>query len=232
MSLIQFKMRSHMPHSERIFCNECGREQQHKVAASHDRSNVQRGVEITRTAEIIECAGCGYTILRRKVHFSEFQYQPGDIDPDPEYVPGPTVRQEPVWLASLSPIMSEAFSETVRALNYEMPYLAAVGVRTVLDMILVSKVGDSGTFEARLSRLEKKSHVTAPERQRLDVLAKVGNAAAHRGFGPNIEDLGIMVDILGRVVQKLYIDPDKDKELSNHAKRIGAGVPPRPRKGE
>jgi len=220
-----------MSHSERIFCNECGREQQHKVAASHDRSNAEGGVEITRTAEILECGGCGYTILRRKVHFSEFQYQPGDLDPDPEYMPGTSLRLEPVWLASLSPNMREAFSETIRALNYEMPYLAAVGVRTVLDMILVSKVGDSGGFKAKLRQLENDSHVTASERERLDVLAEVGNAAAHRGFRAHIEDLGIMVDILERVVQKLYIDPEKDKELSDHAKRIGAGVPPRPGSG-
>lgn len=220
-----------MSQSERIFCNECGREQQHKVAASHERSNPEDGVGITRTAEILECGGCGYTILRRKVHFSEFQYQPGDLDPDPEYVPGPSLRQEPVWLASLSPNMRAAFSETVRAINYEMPYLAAVGVRTVLDMILVSKVGDSGGFKAKLRQLEKDSHVTASERGRLDVLAEVGNAAAHRGFRASIEDLCIMIDILEGVVQKLYIDPEKDKELSDHAKRIGAGVPPRHRNG-
>lgn len=220
-----------MSHRERIFCNECGREQHHKVAASHERFNAEGGVEITRTAEIIECGGCGYTTLRRKVHFSEFQYQPGDLDPDPEYVPRPSLRQEPVWLASLSPNMRDAFSETLMALNYEMPYLAAVGVRTVLDMILVSKVGDSGGFKEKLHQLEEDSHVTASERERLDVLAEVGNAAAHRAFRANIEDIGIMIDILDRVVQKLYVDPAKDKELSDHAKRIGAGVPPRPKNG-
>src|SRR5699024_2828454 len=106
-----FEMRDHMSRSERIFCNECGREQRHKIAASHDRSNTEGEVEITRTAEILECGGCGYTILRRKVHFSEFQYQPGDLDPDPEYVPRQNFRQEPVWLVSLSTNMREAFSE-------------------------------------------------------------------------------------------------------------------------
>lgn len=221
-----------MSQSERIFCNECGREQQHKVAASHDCFDVESGVEITRTAEVLECGGCGYTILRRKVHFSEFQHQPGDLDPHPEYVPRRSLRQEPAWLASLSPNMRDTFSETVRALNCGMPYLAAMGVRTFLDMILVSKVGDFGGFEAKLRQLEKESHVTASERQRLDVLAEVGNAAAHRGFRANIEDLCIMIDILERVAQKLYIDPAKDKELSDHAKRIGAGVPPRPWNGE
>lgn len=220
-----------MSHSERIFCNKCGREQQHIVTASHDRSSAESGVEITRTAEILECGGCGYTILRRRVHFSEFQYQPGDLDLDPEYVPGPNLRQEPVWLASLDPNMRDAFSETVRAFNCQMPYLAAVGVRTVLDMILVSTVGDCGSFEAKLRQLESQSHVTSSEKQKLDVLAEVGNAAAHRGFRANIEDLGITIDILERVVQKLYIDPGKDKELSDHAKRISAAVPPKPRNG-
>lgn len=217
-----------MSHSARIFCNECGREQQHKVAASHDSFNAEGEVEITRTAELLECGGCGYTILRRKVHFSEFQYQPGDLDPDPEYIPGQKLRQEPVWLVSLSTNMREAFSETIRALNYDMPYLAAVGVRTVLDMVLVSKVGDYGRFETKLRKLEKNCHVTSSERERLKVLAEVGNAAAHRGFRADIGDLGIMIDILERIVQKLHVDPEKDKELSDHAKRIGAGVPPRP----
>lgn len=219
-----------MSHSERIFCNVCEIEQQHTVAASHDRSTAEGEVEITRTAEVLECGGCGYSILRRKVHFSEFQYQTGDLDPDPEYVPSRNLCQEPVWLVSVSTDMREALSETIRAFNYDMPYLAAVGVRTVLDMFLVSKVGDSGGFEAKLRKLEKDGHVTSSERKRLDVLAEVGNAAAHRGFRADMEALGILIDMLKRIVQKLYIDPQKDKELSDHAKRIGAGVPPRPKK--
>jgi hypothetical protein len=92
-------------------------------------------------------------------------------------------------------------------------------------------VGDIGGFEAKLHQLEQGHHVSSSERKRLDVLAEVGNAAAHRGYRANIEDIGIIIDILERIVQKLYITPEQDKVLSGHAKRIGANVPSRSRKG-
>lgn len=218
-----------MAHSERVFCNKCRRKQLFKVVASHNNLSFEGEIEITRTAEVLECGGCGYTILRRSEHYSEFQYSPGDMDPDPELVPGEILRQEPVWISSLSPNMREALSETIKATNNQMPFLAAIGVRTVLDMVLVSTVGDIGGFAAKLSQLESRKYVTSCERERLDVLADVGSAAAHRGYTVGIGDLNIIIDILEEVVRKLYIDPGRDKELSEHARRIGVDVPPRPK---
>lgn len=231
MPSMPFETRKKMPPLEKIFCNVCGNNQYHQVAAKHDRSSSEGKVEITRTAEILECCGCGHTTLRRKHHFSEYQYHPGDLDPDPQYVPKRNHRQEPAWLVSIDDNMRAAFSETILAFNQEMLYLSAVGARTVLDMISVSKVGDIGVFEAKLRQLEKDNHITSPERERLDVLAEVGNAAAHRGHKISIEDLGIIIDILEQTTHKLCITPEQDRELSEHAKRIGSNVPPRIRKG-
>lgn len=152
--------------------------------AKYDFSKAEGEVEITRSTEIFECGGCGYTILRRKVHFSEFQYYQGDLDPDPQYVPRHIGRQQPDWLQSLEDNnMRNTIFETVEVFNQEIFYLSAVGIRTVLGMILVYKVGDKDSFKAKLNELENGGHVTPSEKERLEVLVKAGSAAAHRGIG-------------------------------------------------
>ncbi len=219
-----------MSSTERLFCNKCGKEQRHLIAVKHENTSCDGAVETTRTAEILECGGCGYTLQRRRAHFSEFQYQPGDLDLEPEYVPPLNLRQEPVWLASLDDKkLKEVLLETLHAFNQGMRYLAAVGARTVLDMVLVAKVGDAGGFEQKLKLLESKGHVTSPEKETLDILANVGNAAAHRGYRLNIEDLGVIMTILEQIVHQLCVRPKQNTELTKHANRIGAKVPPRPK---
>lgn len=219
-----------MSSPEQVFCNKCGRELLHQIAAKYEKTSCDGEVEITRTAEILECCGCGYTLLRKKTHFSEFQYQPGDFDLEPEYAPPLNLRQEPAWLASLDKKeIREVLLETEYAFNHGMCYLAAIGARTVLELVLVDKVGDIGTFEKKLQEFENQRFVTPLNKKKLDILLNVGNAAAHRGYKLSTEDLEVMMTILEQMVHQLYVQPTQDHELAERAERIGAQVPPRPK---
>ena len=87
--------------SERIYCNQCGKETQHTIVAKFDRCEAERSVSISRISQVLECGGCRHTVLRKRVHFSEYQEYPGDLDPEDEMLPPRYPHREPTWIDSL-----------------------------------------------------------------------------------------------------------------------------------
>ncbi len=59
-----------------------------------------------------------------------------------------------------------------------------MGARTLLDMLMIQKVGDVGTFRKKLEELEKAGFVTRTNVNVLDTALDAGSATAHRGHAP------------------------------------------------
>ena len=171
---------------EFVYCNVCRRSTRHFVAARVERSGTDvNDVDWTKISEILVCGGCDHAVLRKTGCFSEFQYRPGDLDLDPEYHPAPVERGLPQWFDSLDEsALRQVVRELYSAYNSNLRYLAAVGARTVLDLVLLKHVGDVGRFDQKLDRFVGEGFMSPTEREHLDVLAEAGNAAAHRGYAP------------------------------------------------
>jgi hypothetical protein len=201
----------------------------HSVAAKVERSGSDvNNVDWTKISEILVCGGCDHTILRKSAQFSEFQYRPGDLNPDPEYYPTPVARSEPQWAQSLDDnTLRHVLRELYVAYNSNLRYLAAVGARTVLDLVLIKHVADVGRFDQKLDKFVGGGFVSAAEREHLDVLAEVGNAAAHRGYAPTQEELGTILDILESLLHRLYIEVRQAEQIALAAQGIKAKIPPR-----
>lgn len=200
----------------------------HTIVAESVRTRSEGSVDIFRTSQLLECGGCEYTVLRKLVHFSEFQERPGDMDPDPEILPPPASHREPVWIDELDNyILRAVLREVYLSLNVGLRFLPAVGIRTALDVLINEKVGDVGTFEQKLEKLVGAGFVSAEEKDRLAVLAEAGHAAAHRGYAPEPQVLDVVLKILESVVEWLYIEVKRSTELSRAAHQIRPTIPPR-----
>src|SRR5689334_17735650 len=111
---------------------------------------------------MIECAGCGRVSMEYRRVWRDEQ----DVD-DVEYYPAPITRQEPSWLLHMilfrdheESVIGSLLSEVYRAIPNEQRRLAALGIRALLEQVMVSNVGDLPTFEDKLDAFQKQGYIS------------------------------------------------------------------------
>ena len=99
--------------------------------------------------------------------------------------------------------------------------LAAMGIRALLEQIMVSKVGDLSSFEKQLDAFEKDGYISFIQRDAMKATLEVGHAAMHRAYKPTEEDVKLALDIVEGVMAPLYHHQSKAEKMADR-------VPPRP----
>jgi hypothetical protein len=110
------------------------------------------------------------------------------------------------------------------ALAADSRTLAAIGIRTITDMVAVDKVGDKPTFKAKLDGLQDEGWLSSQNREVLEAVVDVGSAAAHRGHRPTTEKLNYAMDIIENLLESIYV-------LAPVAEQLKESIPPRNRTG-
>ena len=88
---------------------------------------------------------------------------------------------------------------------------------------MVDKVGDDGTFNEKLKKLEALGVVSLNNRELLSAVLDASHAAAHRGHAPDADDVNAVMDIVENLLHSVYI-------LPGMADRLRKNTPPRPSK--
>jgi hypothetical protein len=104
-----------------------------------------------------------------------------------------------------------------------------MGVRTILDRLIVDAIGDIGTFARKLDALKAKHSIDEQELQTISPVIDAGSASVHRGFVPHEKSLGDMLDITEHLLEEIKIAPKRKVRLSQKANALGARVPKRTR---
>ena len=86
--------------------------------------------------------------------------------------------------------------------------LATMGVRALVERLMVEQVGDKGTFEGTISAFFGAGHV-APNQQAMfrETLVEAGHAAMHRGFEPSADTVNTLLDIVEGIMHQIYNAP-------------------------
>lgn len=205
----------------RVHCNICGRETRHKTCRSYTRTTedvvVDAGpVDVHETVEIMECLGCEQLVVRSTLEHDLFGIAV-------EFFPPPISRPMPRWKDKLPSQVKSLLEEVYRALQADSPRLATMGARTIVDLVIVDKVGDVGTFRQKLEELEAQGFVGGKNRRFLEVALDVGSAAAHRGLAPKDRDLNHVMDIVENLLEATYVLEVAAYDLRNV-------TPPRPQR--
>jgi hypothetical protein len=103
-----------------------------------------------------------------------------------------------------------------------LTHLALMGVRSILEKVMISKVGDSGRFITNLEKFREAGLISLLEFDHLQEILEASHAVIHRGFGVTEWDLNTALGIMENILSSLYIYPERVNELS-------MSVPPRPR---
>jgi hypothetical protein len=119
--------------------------------------------------------------------------------------------------------MLELLEEVYTALHNNASRLALVGTRTLVDLLILERVGDVGTFKEKLKRLVEAGVLTGQGSDVLYAALDAGSAVAHRGLKPEPEVVTAVIEIIENVLQAAY-------HLGGVAKHLRLATPPRPSK--
>jgi hypothetical protein len=205
---------------QRLHCNECRGKTLHKLLKETDDSGSEPydeefSVYWHITHQMFECCGCRSVVVRRSHEFSEWDY------PDVRYFPPPVSRHKPEWFHELPHQLQSLLSEIYNSLDANNRALPLMGTRAVLDMVIVEKIGDVGTFADKLKKLESQGFISKKNGEVLDTALDAGSAASHRGYAPRMAEVHAVMDIMENLLQAIYV-------LDKVATEIKKATPARP----
>lgn len=211
--------------TSRAPCSFCLIETEHNVLHAIDRSDNSANWHYT----LLECAGCKDILLREV-----FSTKPRDgvDDTTIHYYPSPASRKIHDWVHELSigiiggphnTSLGDLFLEIYQAVRGGQFRLAIMGVRALIEQVMVKKVGDRGSFVKNLDAFEQAGYISLVQRGALTDILDAGHAAIHRGYHPAEQDIQIALDITEGVLAAIYVHGDA-------AKKVSKRVPTRPKK--
>lgn len=86
-----------------------------------------------------------------------------------------------------------------------------MGLRAIIEAIMIDKVADNGSFSENLTRFYSRGFISDIQRQALQAALELGHASIHRGYVPDRFQLQTALDITENLVHLLYV-------LESHAK--------------
>jgi hypothetical protein len=201
-------------------CSECVRKTKHEVLFETS----QRDEETLNTYVMLSCGGCSTISMgHQRLWLNE-----GDVDHN--YYPSPVSRKMPTWMFLWSMGLGKAkgdaavgavMMEVYQAVDGGQNRLAAMGIRALLEQVMIQKVGDLKTFDMKLDAFQNAGFISAIQRDAMRATLDVGDAAMHRGYVPTETDLKLALDIVEGVLAPIY-------DHRSEAEKMADRVPPRP----
>ena len=218
--------------TRRFLCRVCMRETGHSPRSGAPARNSLRRRQGDETSsqklEVVECRDCGSLTccVDTQVHpVGGDSYTQSTV-----YYPPLPFRLKPPWYRQLPKRHRLISDEVYRALDHRLFRLAAVGVRSTLDLFIVETIGDIGSFQAKVKALSSEGMIDPGQKEMLLAVLDAGSASAHRNFRPNKKAMTQMMDILEGLLHKMMVAPGETRKLSAKAKALREKTPGRRRR--
>jgi Domain of unknown function (DUF4145) len=189
--------KNQLENMEWIHCNGCLRKTKHCILTEHEHLESDSKYECVwwqTKHTLFICCGCESITLRRQYMFSEWDDEYGG--PEINFYPPQVSRKRPEWHDWLPMEIRDLLTEIYSALHSNSHRLALMGARTVIDMFVLDKIGDVGTFKQKLQALVDGGYLGSQQQEILNVALEAGNAAVHRGYKPSVEVLIHVIDVI------------------------------------
>lgn len=136
---------------------------------------------------------------------------------------------ESEWIGKVDDnVVSDLLREIYRAAKCNLTRLTAMGVRSLLEHIMISKSGDRGRFADNIQAFFDDGHISASHRQTFETILEAGHATTHRGFKPTEDEIRTLLATVEMVIKQMYVSALPASPLSNDkVEALGARIPPR-----
>jgi hypothetical protein len=207
-------------------CNQClgstnhnvlfKKETEWSVQASHDL--VYGGSD---SYQLLSCCGCERITFKHDSDCSEDFDTRGNPIVTTNYYPAEVSRKKPSWMNEMFcvlPLGNNFISDLIReiyiALENNSIRLAVMGIRALIEQVMINKVSDQGTFKKNMSKFESEGHISKNQRQVLEPVLEAGHATIHRSYSPTTEELIAMLDVTENIIESIYINEKRVKGIT------------------
>lgn len=195
------KRRLVMKNNILIQCSSCLKKTSHKLLYKKETTEFEEETNSGYVAahgyfyHLYECCGC-HNVVMSKIPWCT-EVSPEDYtDDDIMWYPALVSRNLPKWHHRLPRNEQYLLKEIFRAYHSDSKTLALMGLRTILDLFIVRKIGDIGTFKQKLEKLGTLGFLSASQIEIIDTVINAGSAAVHRAYQPSNEKLVLILDIV------------------------------------
>ena len=166
--------------------------------------------------KLLKCAGC------QTISMANYSFYDGEVTEcyRKRYYPSQAKRKTPSWRSELS-FGAGLFDEIYEALTGGQYRLAVMGIRALLEQVMISKVGDNGTFAKNVDAFYRQGYISFVQIEAMNAILGAGHATMHRRFTPSDSDVNTALDITENILSAIYVNGEA-------AARVADRVPPRP----
>lgn len=212
-----------------LLCPSCNKETVHKVLVSAEvDERFDDGDEWFANwdvYQIVQCQGCQTTSFRRTHTNSE--YVPADLNETE--VPIAYVELYPQRAGGRCELpgsyllprqVSGIYRETLAALSNELPILAGIGVRALVEAVCKERnaKGKNLSVSEKIDNLVAQGVLTQDGAEILHSLRLMGNEAAHEVKPHSEDDLNVAFDVIEHLLSGVYILPKVADRLPKRKK--------------
>ena len=199
----------------KAYCSECSGERNHDVlfVTKTDWSDDECSMSGGDDYEVLKCGGCDRVVLRHTSWSTEDQGQ------TVRFYPPPMFRKQPNWslgfhLNSRTEFVRQLLNEIYVGIQNGSRMIATMGVRALLEHVMIDSVGDHGGFDKNLTKFKEDGYISERQLATLKEVLEAGHATMHRSYQPSDMDLRACVDIAESVLQTIYVHPGQAAALS------------------
>ena len=208
----------------KLHCNYCLGLRKHSVLfskAQEHHEECEEGHDYFEKIvyQLAECDGCESITLYTSWSNS------GQWDPIEDQWPPKISRRQPKWMLELflsenisNPFKHEFIGEIYSSLKAGNLRLTVLGVRALLEQIMLEHVGDQGTFQKNLDAFESGGFLSRVQREALGPVIEAGHASMHRGFKATGKEVEAILDVTENVIESIYVAKQRS---------AGLNIPPR-----
>lgn len=207
-------------------CNQCLDSRQHDVLHSHSEkwNSNDGGICGSDEYDLLRCRGCESIAVRHIAWCSEDIDELGAPYSTVLYYPPSISRPMPRWVHDLvtseaTSLMGDLLQEIYVGLQNNIASLATMGIRALIESIMIEKIDDQGSFAENINAFMAAGHISKDQEGILKAALEVGHAVIHRSYSPSKDDLETCMDIVEGIVETLYIHPHKADKLSQKVPR-------------
>jgi len=175
---------------------------------------------------LLECAGCEEIyfqkeVYRRAIDFeTETEEEAGSFfGPEFQHWPSAGLRPFPTWanqLKQIEPDLYEWLSDTYFSLDNGRYAIAAISIRTTIDLSLIKTGCPEGLrFVEKVSWAVEKQLILPSERNAFSTLIDAGSAATHRGWRADFDQIEKIVTQFEVFLHRMFFIADESKNLAS-----------------
>jgi len=205
----------------KFFCYRCGKHTNHIVLAEKAiRSNPDYEDPWGEDHYFGQCAGCdAITYAISSWHEHDWNSHTGVMDSTWKTYPrADTARQSMADKHHLPGKISSIYQEVIGAMNAQLPVLAAIGLRTLIEAICRERNIAVGNLEKLIDGLATSGVLSTAQASILHGHRFLGNLAAHEVVSPKPRELIAAMEIAETVLRTIYVLPELSKQITTGKK--------------